>query len=383
MDGAGIVGTGDAFDANLQRREGVRRILNRHTGASTPMGVAIFALDIGLYIAAIAGILFLQPMWAKILLSLYAGIKLANLGALAHDAAHHNLVVSPKLNEVLGFFAFLPGFFNWALWKFDHHHVHHPNTNGSHEDSWTPMSKAQFDALPRWKQSLERLWRNSYGLGLAPYYIFRRWGRVKVIPGAFLPKQFRAAAWLHFGLVATYAVGFIALLAMAPAYSGTSSVTALVLGFAVPFYIWMTLFSLTVYVQHTHKEIPWFEGSVDRRTAMPHEALSLHLDFPKIIKTLVHNIYEHGAHHANVRIPFYRLQQAQAELNAMENGRSVYQKFSFKWLHETLRDCRLYDYENHRWLDFDGNPTTDVIVTDQQRADLFRYGKGNQYLARS
>ncbi len=379
MDGSAVL----EKDANVERREAVRQLLNSHTETNTAVGLTVFIMDIGLYAAAIAGILFLEPLWAKILLSLYAGIKLANLGALAHDAAHHTLVTSPKLNEVLGFLSFLPGLFNWALWKFDHHHVHHPNTNGSHEDSWTPLSKAQYDALSPFQRALERFWRNSYGLGLAPYYIVKRWSRVKLIPGAFLPKRFRAAAWLHFVLVAAYAVGFISLLAAAPLYSNTSSVTALVLGFAVPFYLWMTLFSTTVYVQHTHKQIPWFDSALDRRTAMPHEALSLHLDFPKIVKTLIHNIYEHGAHHANVRIPFYRLPAAQAELNKLTGTRSVYQKFSFKWFHETLRDCRLYDFENHRWLDFDGKPTTGVIVTEQQLADLTRYSTGNRYNARA
>lgn len=370
----------DARDPEVARREAVKRMLATHIGHRSVVGIVVFLMDIGLYAAAIAGILFLEPMWAKIALSIYAGIKLANLGTLGHDAGHGNLTAWPKVNEVLGAICFLPGLYNWTLWKFDHHHVHHPNTNGAHEDSWTPMTKAQFDALPAHRRLLERLYRNSWGLGLAPYYIFERWSHVKFIPGAFLPKRFRVAAWANFALVITYLAGFLALLATAPLYSNTSAVTALVLGFAVPFYIWMTLFSFTVYVQHTHKRIPWFEGAVDRRIAFPQEALSLHLDFPKPIKTLMHNVYEHAAHHANVRIPFHRLPQAQAELNRLSGDRAVYQKFSFGWLHETLRDCRLYDYDNHQWLDFDGKPTTGAIVSESQRATLHKWSPGNEYV---
>lgn len=380
MDGSGNVDTDLAFDAALARRETVKRTLARHLAPDNRIGIAHFALDFTLYWAAIAGVVFLEPLWAKILLGVYAGIKLANLGTLGHDAAHGNLTSSPKLNTVLGVLCFLPGLYNWQMWKYDHHHVHHPNTNGNHEDSWVPYSKAQFDALPKWRQGLERVYRSSWGLGLAPYYIIERWSHVKFAPRSFLPQRFRKAAWGYFALVLTFAVAFIGALVAAPLYSNTSSVTAFLCGFVLPFYIWMTLFSFTVYVQHTHKRIPWFDGAVDRKTAMPQEALSLHLNFPKPIKALMHNVYEHAAHHANVRIPFHRLPDAQRELNEISGDAAVVQKFSFGWLHETLRDCRLYDYENHQWLDFDGKPTGPVTVSPQQHDAIARFGPGTKFV---
>ena len=36
--------------------------------------------------------------------------------------------------------------------------------------------------------------------------------------------------------------------------------------------------------------------------------------------------------------------------------------FSLPGLFETLRTCRLFDYENHRWLDWDGTPTTAPLL---------------------
>ena len=361
-------------------RDTVRQTLARHLEPNTKIGLLHFTLDYAMYIGAICGVLFLQPMWAKILCSMLAGIKMANLGTLGHDAAHGSLTGSSRLNTVLGVLCFLPGLYNYQMWQYDHHHVHHPNTNGDHEDSWKPYSKAEFDALPPLRRWKERFYRSSWGLGLASYYILERWWQVKFIPRSFLPQRFRAPAWGYFALVLGYLAAFLGALAAAPLYSHTGSVTALILGFAVPFYVWMTLFSFTVYVQHTHKRIPWFDGAVDRKTAMPQEVLSLHLDFPHVMKKLMHNVYEHAAHHANVRIPFHRLPAAQAELNALMGEQAVMQRFSFKWLHETLRDCRLYDYENHQWLDFDGMPTGPIAVSGAQRDAMVRFGPGNRFV---
>lgn len=361
-------------------RDAVRQALARHLEPSTRIGLFHFALDYAMYIGAICGVLFLEPLWLKIVCSLVAGVKIANLGTLGHDAAHGSLTSSSRLNTVLGVLCFLPGLYNYQMWLYDHHHVHHPNTNGDHEDSWKPYSKAQFDALPRLRRWKERFYRSSWGLGLAPYYIVERWWQVKFIPRSFLPRRFRASAWGYFAIVVGYLAAFLGVLAAAPLYSHTGSATAVILGFALPFYVWMTVFSFTVYVQHTHKRIPWFEGAVDRKMAMPQEVLSLHLDVPKALKHLTHNVYEHAAHHANVRIPFHRLADAQAELNTLIGDRAVVQPFSFKWLHETLRDCRLYDFDTHQWLDFDGKPTSPPNVSPAQRDAIARFGPGNRFV---
>jgi omega-6 fatty acid desaturase (delta-12 desaturase) len=362
-------------------REQVRRALAPFMAPDSRIAVFHVVVDFALYALAIGGVLFLHPWWAKLLCSLAAGAKIANLGTLAHDAAHGNLTASRRWNHLLGALCFLPGLYNYRLWLYDHHHVHHPFTNGNHEDSWVPFSKADFDRLPRRRQMLERLYRSSWGMGFAPYYIIERWSRVKFMPGNFLPARFRASAWRHFALLCAYIVGFNALLAAAPLYSDTGSVTAILLGFVVPFYVWMVFFSFTVYVQHTHARIPWFAGAVDRREAMPQEVLSLHLEFPHWFKQLLHNVYDHGAHHVNVRIPFHRLPEAQRTLNALAGNAAVVQNFSFRWLHETLRDCKLYDYETHRWLDFEGNPTGPIAVSPAQHEAIRRHAPGTQFIA--
>ncbi len=349
-------------------RAAVRRAMASFVTPDTRRGVTAMAIDSALYLGALAGVLFLGPVWAKLPFSVYAGLKIANLATLGHDAAHGNLTRSATVNRVLAFFCFMPGLHNYPIWLYDHHHVHHPFTNGRQKDSWTPFSKAEFDRLPRFRRWRERLYRMPWGLGVAPYYVLERWWPGKFFPNAALPQRFRAAGWRHFAYLLVYLVGFLALLAAAPLYSPTGSRTALALGFVLPFYVWETLFSLSLYVQHTHVAIPWFDGPVDRKEAVPIEQLSIQLILPRVLSTMVHDVYEHAAHHVNPRIPFHRLRAAQARLNEISADHIVSQRFSFAWLNDTFRRCKLYDYERNRWLDFAGRPTAPSPVSAAQRA---------------
>lgn len=357
----------DGSFAGAAGREELRRAMARFVPPVGWKGVLAVASDFALYALLLGGVLFLRPVALKLACSVLAGVKISNLATLSHDGAHGNLTRSPRWNKWLAVAGFLPGLYNYRLWIFDHHYVHHPYVNGKHRDSWVPYTKAQFDALPRWRQRAERLYRAPWGVGFAPYYIIERWWQVKLFPRHFVPARFRVSAWRHFALVAAWLAGLLTLLALAPLYSPTGSGMALLLGFAVPFYVWQTLFSFTVYVQHTEPRIPWFDGPVDRRTVMPQEALALHLVFPRWFRWFGHNVFEHPAHHVNPRIPFHRLEEAQALLNRVAADRAVVQRFSFAWLNDTLRRCRLYDYDTCTWLDFDGRAMAAPALTEAER----------------
>ena len=358
--------------ADAPSREQVRRALAPYVKPDAKRALIDVVMDYGLYIAAIAGVIFVPSMALKVLLSLFAGIKISNLSTLAHDAAHGNLTRSARWNKILGTACFLPGLFNYRLWTYDHHVVHHPSNNGRQFDAWTPFSKSEFDALPRFRRWRERFYRMPYGLGMAPYYILERWWKVKVYPREFLPQRFRPAAWRDFGILMTYVLALLALLAAAPMYSNSSSLTAIVLGFVLPFYVWQMFFSFTSYIQHTHPDIPWFDDGVIRRDVIPPEQISLHLVFPSWLSWFAHHVYEHGAHHVNPRIPYHQLPQAQAKLDEVSPGRCVKVRFSFAMLNDTLRRCKLYDYERNVWLDFSGRPTASSPVSPIQRAELKR-----------
>lgn len=342
-------------------REGIQRALQEFMRPSLFWGTVLALADLAQYGAAIAGVLWLTPAWAKIGCSIFAGLKIANLATLGHDAAHGTLTPSARLNRVLGVIVFMPGLTNWALWIYEHHRRHHPFTNGDLPDTYTPLSKAEYDALPAWRRALKRLYRNPLGLGFALYYIVERWWQVKLLPRAGVPTELRPWAWRHFALLMAYLAAFLALLTAAPLYSETGSLSAILLGFVVPFYVWMELMSGSLYFQHTDPAIPWFESETERR-GVPPETVTLHLAFPHWFSRYMHHVYDHAVHHAQPAIPCYRLHEAQLTLNRLAPEQVVSRRFSFALFWDTLRRCKLYDYEQHLWLDFGGRPTSDPTV---------------------
>ena len=368
-----VQGVSDGADgAPSVSRVDIQRALREFTEPSLFWGTALALADLAQYAAAIAGVLWLPALWAKIACSIFAGLKMANLATLGHDAAHGSLTPSPALNRILGIIVFMPGLTNWALWIYEHHRRHHPYTNGSLVDTYTPLSKAEYDALPRWRRALKRFHRTPLGLGFALYYITERWWEVKLLPRAGVPAKFRASAWRHFALLMVYLAALVGLLAAAPLYSDTSSVAAILLGLVVPFYVWMELMSGSLYFQHTDPGIPWFRSETDRRR-LPVEELTLHLAFPLWFSRYMHHVYDHPVHHVQPAIPCYRLHEAQLILNRLSPQSAVTRPFSFWLFWDTLRRCKLYDYERHRWLDFDGQPTGEPIP---QRHAVARHGIG-------
>jgi hypothetical protein len=71
---------------------------------------------------------------------------------------------------------------------------------------------------------------------------------------------------------------------------------------------------------------------------------------------------EHTAHHADSGIPHYHLPEAQHLIERQFKKEMVRVIWSRKVLRETLRICRTYDYETHRWCDYDGTPLTEPLI---------------------
>jgi omega-6 fatty acid desaturase (delta-12 desaturase) len=324
----------------------------------TRRGIVLFAVDYLLFWGAMAAVVFVPSMAIKIVASVVAGIKMANLATIAHDGAHNSLTSSRRLNWFISVLAFMPCLFNYRLWVYDHHSLHHPHTNGKHVDSYRPLSKKAYDALP-WSARLWVRFCRSPNIGaFGLYYICQRWWKVKLMPGAFLPVALRASAWKHFAWLLFYFAGLMTALLMAPQYSGTSATTALLLGFVVPFFIFQTLLAASLYFNHTHPDIPWFRTEAERRIESRPEYITVHLRLPKMLATLAHNFLEHPAHHIYPAIPCYALWDAQEKLNRLMGEQAIVENFSLGFLVRTMRICKLYDYERRCWLDFNGRPTT-------------------------
>lgn len=339
----------------------VRRALSAYAVPDTRKGLTLFVVDLVLYGAAIAAVLFAPWLALKVAASIFAGVKISNLVTLAHDAAHNSLTTSRPLNKAIAIVAFTPGLFNYRLWVYDHHVLHHSRTNETHPDSYTPLSKDQYDALSGWDKLRQRLYRAQTVWMFGVYYIVERWWRVKFFPRAHMPDYVRFESRRHFLYLLVYLAGYLGLLAAAPLYSSTGSLEALLLGFVVPFYVFQSLFSFALYLQHTHPKVAWFAEKPDRNGDGRQDLISVHMAFPEPVAYLTHYGLEHGAHHVHPAIPCYRLKEAQAHLNQLLGVEAALsERFSLGLLRDIQRRCKLYDYEQHRWLDWEGRPTSEV-----------------------
>lgn len=321
-------------------------------------GLALFTVEYLLYWGAIAAVLFAPSIYWKIIASVVAGIKLTAFVTLGHDAAHRTLVKNKTLNKWLAWACFIPCIHNYRLWIWDHHEIHHPQTNGEHFDSYTPYSKAEFDLLPWRKQAFERVIRAPNFVGFGIHYLFQRMLRVRIFPTSAVPKRHLKSAWVHFSALVAYQAAFISLLLAAPAFAPVGATTALMLGFVLPLFVFATITGGSLYMMHTHRDIPWFKGELDRKGDAAVEYCSTHLSLPAPISKLVHHVFAHSVHHAHPGVPCYHVPEAQKRLDEMLGNRAVSEPMSLRSTLENLKSCKLYDFDKHQWLDFDGRPTT-------------------------
>ena len=335
----------------------VRKALSEFAVSNTKAGLTLFFVDIMSYIVAIAAVVLAPSLVLKILAGVFAGAKMANLATLGHDAAHNVLTKVRWLNKLLAIVSFTPGLFNYRLWIYDHHHLHHHNTNETHPDSYTPLSLEQYSALSSWQQLKYRFYRSTSLWSFGIYYIVERWSQAKIFPRSRMPKKVRRDAWPHSVYLVLYFCAFTTFLFYAPLYSKTSSLTAIVCGFVIPFYIFQSLFAFTVYVQHTHPRVIWFNSKPNRADEGRQDYISVQLRFPKSLSWLVHYVYDHAAHHVHIGIPCYRLAEAQIKLNQLIADKAVSENFSLYWLRSVQQHCKLYNYEQYQWLDYNGQPS--------------------------
>ena len=337
----------------------IRQVLAHYARPVTWKGVALAAMDFTNYGICLAAVLWLPDTWEKIVASLVLSLAIANLFALGHEAAHGAIVRQRWLNRLIAVLCFGPALVNYRMWLYDHNTVHHVEANAREgRNSWSPLSKVEFDALPWHRQLLQRAYRAPFGLGFGLGYFLERWLHVDLAPNRLMPASLRPAAWRHFTGLVAYVVLFVAFLGIvAPRVAPIGSLEAVLLGFVLPFALWMTTFGFTVFIHHTHPDVPWIENEqkTQRLTA---STTSTRWLFPSWFTFLTHNVFDHSVHHWNPRVPCYNATRASERLQELCGGQLITVHFSFKYLNEVLRRCKLYDYENHRWLDFDGVPTS-------------------------
>lgn len=334
--------------------------------ADSFQGYKSFAVDLAIYALGIAAVLYFNSIAGKVLGGLIAGSGLVNLGSLSHEAAHRAVVKSRLGNKIIAVVSLTMILFNYRLWIYDHHVLHHGRTNVKHNNFLSPLTLAEYRNLSPFRRALYRAYHSKSGAGILLYYLLERWPTVHFVPGAWLPPRFRASAWGYAALMVVYAAALLSLLVLVPSASGGSVIASVLCGFVLPYAIWFTVFSMTAFLQHTNPQLRWYRDIASM--ASPPESLAVHVGIPHWINHMTHYVLEHPVHHLSAMVPHYRLKQAQAALADIAMPEIIAMRFTIANMRDVLRRCRLYDYDAHAWLDFRGEVTAVPIDTSTVRA---------------
>jgi omega-6 fatty acid desaturase (delta-12 desaturase) len=326
---------------------------------STLFGVAFTCADYLLFSAG-AATAIVAPWWiVKLAGVAIAGVAVAMLFALAHDAAHGSLAESKWMNRVLATVCFLPSWYPYTPWIRGHNHLHHGWTNVAECDySWRPVSPAQYRAMPRWRRAVEHLYRSWWGLWV--HSIVEIWWKHMAMPRdddrRYLTARHLDADRL---LVFTCVAGFAAFcwlvvpawstVAGGPQLDGPSIVVMVVLG---PWWIFHVMFSVVTFLHHTHPKVPWFRTKRESNFYAGQVQATVHVELPAWLELLLHNITVHSAHHVDPRVPFRNLPDAQRRLEHTFPRDIIVERWSLVSFMAVTRTCKLYDYDTHHWHSF-------------------------------
>ncbi|QHJ00188.1 fatty acid desaturase [Xylophilus rhododendri] len=323
------------------------------TRPSTARAMALVVLDFVLYAACMAAIVWLRNPWLKCLAGLACGFVIGRLFILGHDACHQSFTRHRRFNRWLGRLLFLPSLTPYSLWEVGHNVVHHGYTNLKGFDFvWEPCSPEEYQALPRWRRGLERVYRSGWAPWL--YYLVEVWWARMLFPSRRRMPTRRAVFTLDGLLVTGYGLLWMAALVWAAQATSQSVGWMLAGGFVLPFLFWNAMIGFVVYVHHTHQEVVWHTDKKSWAAAQPFVSTTVHITFRSAMGSALHHILEHTAHHVDMGVPLYRLKKAQALLESRLKGRIVVQAFSWRWYFATARACKLYDFAEQRWVGFLG-----------------------------
>ena len=316
-----------------------------------------------LYLVPVACLAFTDRWWALVVLWPLAGLGVAGLFVLGHDASHGALVESRRANRLIAQVSMAPSVHVEAAWDLGHNRIHHGYTTRQGFDFvWHPLTVDDYRALGRLARLRHRLEWSCVGSGA--YFLREVWW-LKMwrfnAPGkrhdAIVRDKFTLGSALLLVVAATVVVG---------AFTG-GWIGALWLPtklFVVPFLLFIEIIGWTVYVHHVSPEIRWWTRRDWTQYRGQMESTTI-VRIPRVVNRLwFHNIMVHVPHHVDARIPFHQLPKAAAAITEAYPDTVKSSRISVRdYLHAT-HACKLYDFEAGHWLPYSAARSKAVPVVD-------------------
>ena len=318
----------------------------------------VLLTDLVLLGSGAAVVLLATSVALKLVGTVLVTAGIVRLFMVGHDACHGSFSGNKKLNAICGRIAFLPSMTAFSLWQVGHNTAHHGFNNLKGRDQvWAPLSKIEFDALPRYRQLLEHLYRSGFGWGA--YYLVEMWWKKLYFASHKEIGSSRRKYKLDSLLVTAGALLWLVAVAFVARATEQSFVLLYTLAVVVPFLLWNAVIGFVVYLQHTSPSIAWFRNRHEWQRNKAYLTATARVRFPLGIDRLMHGIMEHNAHHVNPGIPMSRLRAAQRVLQQKFPDLCDY-RLDWRSYMDNVRRCKLYDFANHAWLDFGGRVTARV-----------------------
>ncbi len=316
----------------------------------TARGLLVFGRDVALWGMVVAAIALTDVWWQLTGLIILAGFIVCGLFVLGHDAAHGALFKSEKLNRRVGIWAMLPSLHAYTPWAYGHNRIHHGHTVRQQFDFvWHPLTVEDYRAMGPLKRLRTRLEWSLVGAGL--YYgreiwfnRILRWESPDRLKSIVKKDRLYVYAFLAVVAAVTMTLGWLTY----ATWWGPLWMFAKV--FVLPFMVFTHMIGWTVYVHHIHPTIRWwprrdwnpYKGQMDGTTVW-------HVG--PVLNFFWHNIFVHIPHHVDMRIPYYHLPRAADAIRAaFPDVREV--PLSPLDYVRTTAACKLYDFEEGRWLPY-------------------------------
>ena len=355
-----------SMEIPVPSRDGMRGKLSKvHRIRSYRKGLSRFLVDFAIYWLLLLAACTLPLYKGAIVCTLLAGFWVGRLFVLAHDAAHNTLTPSRRLNFGLARLLFTPELVPLSSWIYAHNYLHHACLRIKGKDMvWQPWSYEDWLAASPASRRWYRFLRSPFGLGF--YWIVEVWLRHHCRPvisnGVARKKAFAFdITCLIAGFVLLYGgLWFVSdRLAIWFQFPRPTLERVLFRAFLVPYLIWTYSIGCFDLVSHTHPRAAWFQDRSDWSFYRANVWSTTHVIIPFWTSSLVHHVFRHTAHHIDPRIPLYELEAAQREVEHAHGKDVIVARLSPGYVLGLLKTCRLYDYQHHCWLDYDGSPTSD------------------------
>ena len=218
------------------------------------------------------------------------------------------------------------------------------------------MSLKEYRSASRGRRALERLYRTAFGHGL--YYFVEVYAKKLLFPSrTHVPERRPAYLW-DSCLVTAFAAAQIAAFIAAARITQQSAAVLVIVGVLLPFAIFNGLMGFAIFLHHTHPSIAWFDDLHEWSRTDPQLRSVAHIVLPFGADAWLHHIMDHTAHHIDPLIPLFQLPAAQDTVE--RHFEATVHTWTPALFLDTIRRCKLYDYEAHRWLDFAGRITAEV-----------------------